>query len=449
MRILTLKIKEQLLKPKSFLLSNEIAAKIFKNTSWLISGNVLTMLVGIFVTAMVARYFGPEKYGLFNYALSFTALFTALSTLGLDTLTVKAIVDKEHDEGTILCTSLYLRVFGGLILTIVASTFIRLIEPNDIYLHTLVLIMSLTILFKSLEVIDYWVQAYQRAKISSVVRIVVTFLSAGLKILMVLLEGSLIHYALIFMFDAVVIGFALYVAYLKQKEDSVKWNFSLGYAKKVLQKSWYLILSGLMVTLYMKIDQVMLGSMMPTKAELGIYSVAVRIATMWFFVPMAIITSFNPVIMNKKKSDQKAYIQSVQLLYTIVAWIGIGFGVLISLFSNTIVSVLFGLDYLRAGGILSLSIWAGTFAMLGSARGSWLICEGLQKFSIVYIGAGAVINILLNYILIPYIGGYGAATATLASQITVALIAPYFFQDTRMSSIMMLKAFKFEGVIHR
>jgi len=83
------------------------------------------MIIGVFVTALVARYFGPENYGQSNYALSFTALFTALSTLGLETLTVKAIVDKEYDEGTILCTSLVVRVFGGIIFTILASIIIN------------------------------------------------------------------------------------------------------------------------------------------------------------------------------------------------------------------------------------------------------------------------------------------------------------------------------------
>ena len=84
--------------------------------------------------------------------------------------------------------------------------------------------------------------------------------------------------------------------------------------------------------------------------------------------------------------------------------------------------------------------------MLGSARGTWLICEGLQRYSVVYIGAGCISNIILNYLLIPILGGYGAAIATLASQIIVALIAPLFFKETRVSSIMMLKAFKLEGV---
>ena len=441
-----LKIKQKFIRLMGLIRSNEVVNKTLKNSGWLVGDKVFTMLIGVVVIAFVARYLGPEKYGQFNYAMAFVALFTVLSTLGLDTLTVKSIIDKDYDEGTILCTSLFLRVFGGIVLTIIAVIIIRLIEPKDQNLHILVLIMSFTMVLKSMEVIEYWIEAYQRAKISSIIRMSAYVISAGLKLTLVFLKGNLVHYALIYMIDSIIIGTALIMAYFRNREIRTKWNFNFRYAKNILSQSWYLILSGLMVTLYIRIDQLMLGSMMPTKVELGVYSAAVQIAGMWYFVPMAIITSFTPVIMNKKKISENSYMKSVQLLYTIVAWIGIGFSVFILLFSKLIVNILYGAEFLKSASILSVSIWAGTFAMLGSARGAWLICEGLQRYSIAYISAGCISNIILNYLLIPISGGYGAAVATLVSQIIVAFIAPSFFKETRVSSIMMLKAFKFEGV---
>ena len=441
--------KENIAKIKSNVLNSEVAVKIIRNSSWMVGDKVFTMIIGVFVTAIVARYFGPESYGQFNYALSFVTLFTALSTLGLETLTVKAIVDKEQDEGTILCTSLVLRVIGGTLLTFIAVILIRLIVPNDSNTHILVFILSLTMVFKALEVIEYWIQAHQRAKISSVVRMTSYVIISAFKIGMVLLGGNLIHFALIYMLDVIIIGIGLIIAYFRNREEKFKWKVDIGYAKSILSQSWYLILSGLMVTLYMQIDKVMLGSLMPTKVEVGVYSAAVSIASMWYFVPMAIITSFKPVIMSKKKINEASYLKSVQLLYTIIAWLGIGFGIFVLIFSNPIVNILYGAEYQKASSILSVSIWAGTFAMLGSARGVWTVTEGLQRYNMFYVGAGAIINIVLNYLLIPTIGGYGAAVATLISQITVAIIAPLFIKQTRISAIMMLKAFKLEGVLKK
>ncbi|MCE3202838.1 flippase [Paenibacillus sonchi] len=431
---------------KDKLLNNDVAKKILGNSSWLISDKIFNMILGVFVTAVVARYFGPELYGEFNYALAIVSLFTVLSTLGLEILTVKSIVDKDHEEGTVLCTSFLLRVLGGIILTVVSCIVMWMLEPSDKYLQLIVLIMSSSMVIRSFEVIEYWIQAHQIAKISSLIRIIVSLVTAGLKLLLVYFRGDLILFSLIYTIDITIVSAALVIAYIKYRQEKSRWRFSISYAKEVLSQSWYLVLSGLMVSLYMRIDQVMLGTMMPNKDELGIFSAAVRIAEMWYFVPMAIIVSFRPVIMSKKKSNNDGYIRSIQLLYSIVAWMGIAFGVFILLFSRSIIGILYGPDYIESARILSVSIWAGTFAMLGSARGVWLVTEGLQRYSMAYIAAGCLINVTLNYLLIPSYGGYGAAIATLASQITVAIIAPAFFKPTRISSIMMLRAFNLKSL---
>ena len=430
----------------SFIRNNEVANKTLKNSGWLVGNTIIYMVIGVFVTAIVARYFGPDRFGQFNYALAFVALFTAISTLGMETLTVKAIVDENYDEGTILCTSLFMRICGGVILTILAITIIKIIEPEDVNLHILVSIMSFTMILKSLDVIEYWVQAYQKAKISSIIRMFVCVIIAVLKTLMVIMGGTLVTYALIYTVDALLVGTALIIAYFKVRDKISSWKIDLNFAKYILSRSWYLVLSGLMVTLYMRIDQVMLGAMLADKFELGVYSAAVRVAEMWYFVPMAIITSLKPVIMGNKLKDETAYLRSVQLLYTIVAWTGIGFGILILLGSKPIIFILYGMDYMKAASILSISIWAGTFAMLGSARSIWLICEGFQRYAPRYILIGCLSNITLNYFLIPHYKGFGAAIATLISQITVSLIAPTFIRETRISTVMMLKAFNLKAI---
>lgn len=428
-------------KVKKEINKSDVVKNVIKNAGWLVGDKLFAMLIGVFVTAIIARYFGPENFGQYNYALSFVALFTAFSTLGLETLTVKSILDKDFDEGTILCTSLVLRVIGGVFLTSVAFVSIRIIEPSDQNLHILVLIMSLAMVIKALEVIEYWIQAYQKSKISSIIRMGAYVISAGLKLVLVIFKGNLVHYAIIYMFDALIIGIGLMIAYSRNKEVDYKWRFDLKYAKKILSKSWHLILSGLMVTLYMKIDQVMLGAIMPTKSEVGVYSAAVQVASMWYFVPMAIIVSFKPVIMMKKKTNQESYINSVQILYTIVTWISIAFGIFILFFSSFIIGVLYGSDFSKATNILSMSIWAGTFAMIGTASSTWLVCEGLQKYNTVFVFSGAVSNIALNILLIPTLGGYGAAIATLVSQFIANVVTPAFFKEVRVNSVMIFRAF--------
>ncbi|OZQ83608.1 polysaccharide biosynthesis protein [Paenibacillus sp. VTT E-133291] len=414
--------------------------KTLFNSGWLITDKLITMIIGIFITAIIARYLGPENYGEFNYALAFVSLFTAISTLGLEVLTVKSIVNKEENEGTILFTSLLLRILGGIILIVFSTIAIKIIEPTDFNLHILVLIMSFSMLIKSFEVIEYWIQAYQLARVSSIIRILTTIVTALLKLGLVFFKGGLITFSLIYTIDAIIVSVALMISYFKLRENKSIWNISISYARKMLQQSWYLILSGLMITLYMRLDQVMLGYMMDTKDELGIYSASARIAEMWYFVPMAVITSFRPVIM-KKKNDEVGFLDSLQRLYQIIAWMGILFGIFIILLSKPIILILYGTDYLDAAKILSVSVWAGTFAMLGSARSIWLVCQGLQKFTLAYTFGGLIVNVILNYLFIPIYGALGAAVATLASQFFANIVVLLLFKKTRLSSIMILKAF--------
>ena len=223
--------------------------------------------------------------------------------------------------------------------------------------------------------------------------------------------------------------------------EKIKWKFSTQYAKELLRKCWYVAISGLMVTIYMRIDQVMLGSMLPDKTQNGIYSAAVKIAEMWYFVPLAVIASFKPNIMKcKNMQNESEYERLMQRLYDLVAIIGIVCAIGITIVAPLAIQILYGAEYSQSAQILSISVWAGLFATLGSARSIWLVMENLQKYTLIYTLAGAITNIVLNAILIPSYGAFGAAFATLIAQCVSNIIALFPFKKTRKSSIMIIKS---------
>lgn len=436
-------LKDKFINKVNFLLNSEIALRSLKNSTWLIVEKILTMMFGVFVSAIVARHFGPSNFGIFNFALSFVTLFTILSTLGLDTLSVKAIIEQKFDEGTILCTSFLLRFLGGVLLVLASTILIKIISPNESNLHLLVFILSFSLLFRSLEVIEYWIQAHQQAKVSSTIRIVVYFVIMILKIIMVLNDGNLIHFALINTAYALLVGIGLILIYFKLKQEKIVWKISLNYAKSILAQSWYLILSGIMITLYMQMDKIMLGTMLSSKSEVGVYSAAIHIASLWFFVPTAIITSLRPVIMKFKLNNKSSYKKSMIILYAIIIWISIGFALVTSLFSEFFVLLLYGADFKNAIYILSITVWSGIFAMIGMSSSIWLVSEGLQKFNVIFVSSGAFFNLLLNWFLIPLYGGIGAAITTLLTQVIAIVLMPILFKETRALSIMMIKGLFF------
>ena len=74
------------------------------------------MIVSLFVGIYVARYLGPERFGLLSYANSFVGLFTAIATLGLDGIVVRELVKLPGQRDKLLGTSFLLKVAGSLVM---------------------------------------------------------------------------------------------------------------------------------------------------------------------------------------------------------------------------------------------------------------------------------------------------------------------------------------------
>lgn len=421
-------------------IKNKTLIKVVSNAFWLTADKVYTLALGMFVTALVARYFGPEQYGVLNYALSFVAILSIGATLGFETLGVKEIVEKKKDEGVVLGTTFVLRGIGALGIVVIAYTLIRVVEPENQVLHSIVTVMAVVLVVRSVEVIEYWVQGHQKVKFSSLIRMVAFTVVSAYKIILVRNQGTLRHLSYAYLLDATLVALGLMAVYRYTNGNRRPWHFDRRYGKELLSQSWYIMFSAIMMTVFTRIDQLMLGSMMPSQSDLGIYSAAAKIATMWYFVPGAITKAFQPIILSEAATAEKA-LKHAQVMYNVIAWVGIGFGIVISLTSGIIVNLLYGEAYSEASRILTISIWAGTFATLGGARAVWLIKEGKQKYSLYSTGVGAVVNIALNLFLIPLYGGYGAAIATLITQGIVNVGVFYIIKDTRASTKMMLGAF--------
>jgi O-antigen/teichoic acid export membrane protein len=166
----------------------------------------------------------------------------------------------------------------------------------------------------------------------------------------------------------------------------------------------------------------MLGNMVGD-SEVGVFSAAVRLSEAWYFIPLIITNSLLPSIIAAKDSDPSVYLKKVQKSFDIMALLGVMTAIVISAFAYYIIEIVFGGEYRRAAPILTIHTWTSVFVFIGFASGNWFIVENLQKLVFYRTLSGAVINVALNYVIIPLYGGIGAAVATLISQ----FVASYFF----------------------
>jgi O-antigen/teichoic acid export membrane protein len=264
--------------------------------------------------------------------------------------------------------------------------------------------------------------------------------SSAIKLGLIWSEASLIWFAWVVIAENGIKGVVLALLYLKQRIPLLRWRFRLNQAKVLLKDSWPLILSGLVVMVYMRIDQVMIKMMLDDKA-VGNYAAAVKLSEAWYFVPLAITQSLFPAILSAKKQSEKLYYERLQRLYGLMVWLAIAVALPTTFLSGWVVNLLYGQEYAQAGPVLALHVWAGVFVAIGVASGKWLLTENLIMLSFWRAFSGMALNVLLNFLWIPTYGIQGAAFATISSQSVAAYFFDFFNQKTKKTFWMKTKSF--------
>lgn len=425
-------------KKLSLLKSSDRLRVIIANTGWLFADRILRMGFGLFVGVWVARYLGVQQFGVFNYATAFVALFSTLSTLGLDAIVVRSIVREPEKRSQILGTAFWLKLFGGIVALVLAVSSIIVVRPDDHLTISLVAILSSVGIFQTFDTIDLWFQSQVQSKYTVIAKNTAFVLITFVKVILISIHAPLIAFAWSALGEIGLGAIGLMIFYKIRGYSPWLWPWSISLAKTLLKESWPLILSGVTIMIYMRIDQIMLGQMVGNKA-VGLYSAATRISEVWYFIPTAIVSSVAPAIYAAKDVSEALYYQRIKQLIRILVLISLVISVPMSLMSFKLITILFGNGYVEAGKILAIHIWACLFVFMGVATSPWFIEEGLTEFSFHRTLIGAVVNVMLNFLLIPSYGGIGAAIATIISQAFAAFFSNATHPKTRKLFYLQIK----------
>ena len=415
--------------------------KYFANTSWLLGERILRMGVSLFVGIYVARYLGPERFGLLSYASSFVGIFAALATFGLDEVVVRELVKTPEQREKILGTSFLLKLVGTLLMWAAILVAIPFTE-NDFQTNILIIIIAFGVLFQAFNVIDLSFQADVKSKYVVHAQFVQLIISSIVKIILVFNEAPLIWFASVFFLDAIVLALGLVFTYLHNSNKIFSWKWSYETSKNLLHDSWPLIFAGIVVSVYMKIDQLMIKEMLGAK-EVGLYAAAVKLSEAWYFIPMAIASSLYPAIINARVFQKEVYYQKIQNLFDLMVWIAVSIALPTTFLSTLVVEFLYGKEYLGSSSVLIIHIWTGVFVFLGVASSKYLLAENFIKKTFYRTFIGALLNIIMNYYLIRIIGIEGAAISTLVSHFFAAYLYDFFDKDLRNMFIYKTKSLLF------
>lgn len=419
--------------------------KLIGNTGWLFFDKIFRMGVGIFVWVWIARYLGPDDFGLFNYAIAFVALLSPVATLGLDNLVIREVVRNKESRYEILGSAFALRFTGGVLAVLLATGIITIIRPGQTLTLWLVGIIAAGTIFQAFDVIDLWFQSEVKSKFTVIAKNIAFTISAIIKIILIKIQAPLIDFAWISLVEIVLGSMGLLFFYLKENNKISEWKINFSRTKELLKESIPLLVSNAAILLYMKVDILILGQMKGETA-VGYYSAATKISEAFYFVSIIISGSVFPVII----SDEKLYYERLKKLIKVTT--GLAYAIVIPLFflANTII-LIFGQQYVTSGPILAAHAWATLFVFLGVAQGSWYIKEGkpgiyLQMRRTI---TGLIINVILNIILIPSLSGLGAAIATIIAYSYVGYFSNLLNKETRKIFILQTQSLLLYGLFKR
>ena len=410
------------------------------NSGWLIGDKLLKLFVGLFVSTWIARYLGPAQYGKLSYAIAFIAIFQTFSMLGLDSIIVRDVARDSVNANKILGTALTLRLFASLLGFVVAGLSISIINPGDVELFVLVLLLGIGIVFQAADIVDLWFQSQSQSRRTVIAKFVSYGIAAIIKVGLIAFGAPLWMFAAALGAETSLSAFALYIAYKKFPVNK-EWASNIGVAKKMLKQSFPLLLSGMSIIVYMKSSQLIINELVDS-ASVGIYSSAQVLSELWYFLPMTIVASVAPVIARKKAESELAYITALKNVFGLMWLASILISVAIALSSELLVTILFGDAYRKAASILSVHIFTLIPVCIGVTQSLWLVNENRSSLALYQSLAGAISSLGLNWILISKYGIIGGAVATVVSQFIQSfavniLIAPALFR-IQVESILTL-----------
>jgi O-antigen/teichoic acid export membrane protein len=419
--------------------------KAIGNTGWLFAENIIRLGVNFFVGVWLARYLGPEQYGLFSYALAFVALFAPLGLLGLEDIVIRNIVRDPSSTDEIIGTSFALKLLGGVVAFCGTTGTIFLLRPANVMIHLLVMVMAAGTMFQAFSTIEQWFNSQLQSKYIFFAKCAPFTLCSCAKILLIIFNAPLLAFAWVGLFEVVSGSVGLVLTYKATGQVLGKWRLNLAKARELFKDSWPFMLSSLVMITYLRIDQVMIGSMLGDE-EVGIYSVAVRLAEVWFFLSSVVYYSFFPGIVEAHAMSEDLFYERLQRLYNIMAFLGYLIALPMSFIATPLVIATFGAAYTQAGLVLAVLVWGNLFTSLELARNSFLTAMNWTRINLLTLSLGAMLNIVLNYFLIPRYGGMGAAISSCISYWFAAHGTCFMYKPLYKTGYMLTKAMLYPKV---
>ena len=411
--------------------------KILTNIGWLGLDRLFQVFISFVVVVWMIRYLGPEQFGILSYAWAFTAIFGSFSSFGLYNILVRDLVKFPEKKSVLIGTALAIVLSTGFIGTICSIIVAYLISSDNPLVLLIILISVLQLLFYPFTLFSAWFDSRVNSKYVVFSRNLMLITASIAKVLLIVLGKGIIYFAIVSLFETILFAFWLIYFYSSKSGGLFDLKFDLNLAKDFVKESFPITLSLIATAIYLRVDQILIEQMLSLR-EVGVYAVAVKVVEFGGFIPGIVITSVTPATIVSQR-DKRLYLRRFSHLNEFLSLLSIGIAIFLTIFSTPIISILYGENYSAAIGVLAIYSWSLVPWFFTIALAQYFVIEKKTPYAFYTALIGAVSNITLNLALIPLLGIYGAAIATVASYSTVVL-GLLLFKQTREYFFIILKS---------
>ena len=415
-----------------------------KNTAWIFSERVIRIIILIPITALLARHLGPEQIGTYNLAIALVAIFALIAPLGIPSILVREIVKQKEKTNELVTTTMTIRVISAVVFYGLLITTTYLLQYSKIELG-LVSIIGFKLLFQSFDSVDNFLQANVKLRTSSKIRLMALVMVSGVKLYLIFTNAPLLHFTYAYIIEFFLIACLFLWMYAKMHNYHLKFDFNSKTGQYLIRTSLPLIYASALMTINMKVDQVMISKLLDNEAN-GYYSVVASLIESLYFIPVALGVSLFPGLVKQHAKQAAEYLPSFQLLYEILLILAVGASLLCFFLAPFIIQLLYGDAFEPSIAILKIYAFSPILIFFGSVRNKWLVIENLHHYTAKFLVVALIINIGSNFILLPMIGVTGAVYSLLLSYFTAFILVPYLIPETRLSVEMFFRSFAFRRI---
>jgi O-antigen/teichoic acid export membrane protein len=419
--------------------------RLFKSAEvrWFALSRFASLILNSLIAILAAREFGSEQYGKLGFALNLVILFAILATMGNDGYVLRKLFDSKINSDELLATALVIRLCGGFLLMGITLSLTLLIAPKDSIILVLTSVFAFSTFLQIFSIFELWFQSRAMTIRVNRMKLTLIVLSFIVKTFFVVLFPNLIFFSATFVLENFVLSALLVYNYVKASKSLSNFRFSSPICRDSLTRSWPMILAGFFVTVSIRIEVVLLGYYIDIGSTIGHYSIALTMAAVWQFIPVAIVSARIPAIIAIEDSLEVTKHHEFRQFQKAVVYVSLVISGLIFVFCEVLISVLLGPEFKETENLVRILLLASVVSMISLTRSQIIVKQKLEKFYLVFTFLGALVNLLLCVILIPKIGALGASIAHVSAQIASVLLAPLLFNKTRFLTKDLILVFRF------